>query len=123
MKNQKDLLMASLLVLVGIGGFGLGRISAIEGVGKDELTFKKAVMIPFSNKALNSVASVGSSLDTEVPSLVEGGILVASKSGTKYHFPWCSGAKTIKEENKIYFSSKEEAEKAGYTPAGNCKGL
>jgi len=48
---------------------------------------------------------------------------VASKNGTKYHYPWCPGAQSIKEENKIWFSTKEEAEKAGYQPASNCKGL
>jgi hypothetical protein len=51
------------------------------------------------------------------------GSFVASKSGKAYHLPWCSGAKRIKEENKIWFQTKEEAEKAGYHPAGNCEGL
>ena len=51
------------------------------------------------------------------------GNYVASKSGTKYHYPWCPGAQSIKEENKIWFFTKEEAEKAGYQPASNCKGL
>ncbi|HEY0907968.1 MAG TPA: Ada metal-binding domain-containing protein [Candidatus Paceibacterota bacterium] len=48
---------------------------------------------------------------------------VASKSGTKYHLPSCSSAKSISEANKVWFATKEEAEKAGYSPAGNCKGL
>lgn len=48
---------------------------------------------------------------------------VASKNGTKYHLPTCSGAKRIKEENKIWFDSKTEAEQAGYEPAKNCKGI
>jgi len=48
---------------------------------------------------------------------------VASKNGSVYHYPWCPGAQQIKEENKIYFDSKEEAEKAGYRPAKNCPGL
>lgn len=48
---------------------------------------------------------------------------VASKTGTKYHLPTCAGAKQIKEENKVWFSTKEEAEAAGYTPATNCKGI
>lgn len=48
---------------------------------------------------------------------------VGSKNGTKYHLPWCAGAKQIKEENKVWFSSKTEAEKAGYSPASNCKGI
>ncbi|HED38129.1 MAG TPA: hypothetical protein ENI76_07790 [Ignavibacteria bacterium] len=50
-------------------------------------------------------------------------IYVGSINGSKYHYPWCSGAQRIKESNKIQFSSKEEAIKAGYTPAANCKGL
>jgi hypothetical protein len=29
----------------------------------------------------------------------------------------------MKEENKIWFASKEEAKKKGYHPAGNCPGL
>ncbi len=48
---------------------------------------------------------------------------VASKSGTKYHLPTCSGAKTISETNKVFFASKEDAEAAGYAPAANCKGI
>jgi hypothetical protein len=50
-------------------------------------------------------------------------LFVASKKGKVYHLPWCPGAKAIQEDNKIYFSSREEAEKAGYRPAKNCPGL
>lgn len=49
--------------------------------------------------------------------------IVASKKGSVYHYIWCSGAKRIKEENKVYFNSKKEAETAGYRPAKNCEGL
>ncbi len=48
---------------------------------------------------------------------------VGSKNGTKYHLPTCSGAKNIKEENRIWFGSREEAEAKGYQPASNCKGI
>ena len=51
------------------------------------------------------------------------GEVVASKSGTKYHLPTCSGAKSIKPENLITFATIAEAKAAGYTPAANCKGL
>lgn len=53
----------------------------------------------------------------------DGGTYVASKKGKKYHLPWCSGGKAISEENKIWFSTKDEAEAAGYEPAKNCKGI
>lgn len=52
-----------------------------------------------------------------------GEAVVASKNGTKYHYPWCAGAKQISEKNKIIFSSIEEARAKGYAPASNCKGL
>ncbi len=66
------------------------------------------------------------SMEKEPPVTPEGvgeGGYVASKNGTKYHFPWCGSAKQIKEENKIWFKTKAEAEAAGYTPASNCKGI
>lgn len=49
--------------------------------------------------------------------------VVASKNGTKYHYPWCPGAKQISEKNKVTFASIEEARAKGYAPASNCKGL
>lgn len=51
------------------------------------------------------------------------GTYLASKNGTKFYLPECSGAKRIKEENKIWFYTKEEAMAAGFGPAANCKGL
>lgn len=51
------------------------------------------------------------------------GSFVASKSGTKYYLPTCSGAGRIQESNKVWFASREEAESAGYTKAANCPGL
>jgi hypothetical protein len=49
--------------------------------------------------------------------------VVTSKSSTskKYHYLWCSSANRIKEANKVYFATKEAAEAAGYTLAGNCQ--
>ena len=51
----------------------------------------------------------------------EGGLFVASTQGTKYHLSWCASAKSISDANKIFFSSRSEAEEAGYEPASNCK--
>ncbi len=60
---------------------------------------------------------------TSAPAMQPLGGYVASKSGTKYYLPWCGAAKKIKEENKVWFATKADAEKAGYTPASNCPGL
>lgn len=46
---------------------------------------------------------------------------VASKNGKMYYTLGCSGAKRIKPENQIWFSTKEEAEKSGYALSKTCK--
>ncbi len=51
------------------------------------------------------------------------GVYEAARGGTVYYLPTCSGAKKIAEKNKIWFDSKAEADKFGYKPAKNCKGL
>ena len=48
------------------------------------------------------------------------GIVFASKDGTKFYYDNCSGGKSIKTENKIWFETEEEAKAAGYTLATNC---
>lgn len=48
---------------------------------------------------------------------------VASAFGSYYYLTTCSGAKRIKEKNRVYFGSKKEAELAGYTPAKRCEGI
>lgn len=116
--NEKDIITAVVIILVAVIGFGLGRFSVI----REQKTPIKIENIPAAVGASGSGDSSKSQGDSFVANQGEK-LYVASKNSTKYHFPWCSGALRIKEENKIWFSSKEEAEKAGYTPAANCKGL
>lgn len=48
------------------------------------------------------------------------GNFLASTNGKAYYPKDCAAARRIKEENKIWFNSKEEAEAQGYKPAQNC---
>ncbi len=45
---------------------------------------------------------------------------VASKNSNKYHLTTCPFAQKIKPENRVCFSSKEEAENKGYQGAKCC---
>jgi len=105
--NEKDLILVAVIILVALISFGLGRLSKI-GESRTPITIENTTKTDFV--ATKSVFDANKTI-------------VASKNGTKYHYVWCSGAATIKEENKIYFSTIEEARQAGYTPAANCKGL
>ena len=112
-----DVYIVAIIILVGLSGFGLGRLSALaEG--------RLSVYIEGKESVQASVeGAVGEIFSDQEDSEGEVGLLVASKNGSKYHFPWCSGAQRMKEENKIWFDSAEEARAAGYMPAANCKGL
>ena len=108
-----DLLIVAIIILVGFASFGLGRLSV-------QSTQKTPVAVVETTQ----VASVGTIVENTPTTLKEGsGGVVASKNGTKYHFPWCSGAQRIADKNLINFNSIKEAQDAGYTSAANCKGL
>lgn len=47
--------------------------------------------------------------------------IAGNKNSHIYHLPACPGYKTVAEKNRVYFNSEEEAEKAGYRKAKNCK--
>jgi hypothetical protein len=107
-----------LLVLVAGASFGLGRYSAVEAP-----LAPVHPQITLSQVPVSAAAAI--TADPREPALSSSTAhaYVASKTGSKYHLPSCPGASQIKEENKIYFASKEEAQRAGYAPAANCKGI
>lgn len=97
-------LLAASIVCIALISFFLGRLS----VGGEERP---------------AVPTVGPIEATEGVLSASGGQVVASRSGTAYHLPWCPGAAQIAERNKVWFESVEAARVAGYSPAKNCKGL
>ena len=107
--------VALSILFVGTASFGLGRLSTgsqfTPVLEFSEITLAGAATAP-------AVSNLMSSLED-----VQDGEVVDSKNSTKYHYPWCSGAKSISPKNLVIFSSIEEARSAGYKPAANCKGL
>lgn len=117
MENKKDLYLAIIVILVAIISFGLGRLSKIR---------EEKTPIIIENALSNTLSASSSSVKIDPNKATADKsemIFVASKNGKKYYFIWCESAKIIKDQNRVWFSSKEEAEKAGYEPAANCKGL
>ena len=93
-----------IVAVVGLGAFGLGRLSAME-----------------NTRAPMTASAAPAALSTQTLPL--GGEFVAARSGSAYYFPWCSGARSIKGENQVWFRTAAAAEKAGYAPGKNCRGL
>lgn len=114
-RKTKEYILIITIVLLGVLSFGLGRLSAADSKPYP-VTLCEDVNKP--EATLQNEASVVTALSPQ-----ETGQYVGSKNGTVYHLPWCSGAKRIREDNKVWFTTKAEAEAAGYRPAANCKGI
>lgn len=131
-KVVDGVLLLSLCMLTALS-FGLGRLS-VSDVSATPVALCSNASLPASLGVVpeqGMTANVGSALPTPIATHegqgatngAQQGAYVASKTGSVYHLPWCSGAKRIKEENKVWFATVQEAEAAGYRPASNCKGL
>lgn len=96
--------LPAVVVLVGLTAFGLGRLSALEE-GREGLRIHQVDLPAAAAEALEERR------------------FVASKNGSRYYLPECSGAKQIKEENKIWFGTASAAQATGFSAAANCPGL
>jgi hypothetical protein len=130
---KQDVFIVLVIILIGLSGFGLGKLSALEK-GREPVQIKPAQFSAVVATTTNSEETVSATVpkaETQVPMSAVAmiasenakGFLVASKTGKKYHFPWCAGASQIAEKNKIWFDSYASAQSAGYTAAANCPNL
>ena len=118
--NGKELYLVAIIILVAIISFGMGRLSKI----REEKTPITIENVATSTEIIANTSSQPSTLLQRGRLTADANkIFVASRNGKKYYYAWCDSAKTIKEQNRVWFTLKEEAEKAGYEPAVNCKGL
>lgn len=92
----------ALITLAILASFGLGRLSVL---------IEAKPLVEVRQAALPAAA------------VAPGGMYVASRNGSTYYFPWCAGAERIAQHNQRWFSSETDAQKAGFRPAKNCKGL
>jgi len=102
-KYEQSVFLGVCIILIIIIGYNIGRISSTKD--------REAAQI-------NSYQIE----DRVTPTPIDKRVVASKKSSSRlYHFTWCSGAKSIKEENKLWFSSEEEAIGAGYKLSGNCR--
>ena len=119
-EKGKDVLIILIVILVGLGSFELGRLSK----GSESSSGLK-ISYPEGASTQSGSLIVGlDGLNSTKPgpgSNSSGKGFFASNRGSKYYSLSCSGGKTIKEENRVYFASASEAESAGYTLSSSCK--
>ena len=116
----KDILVVIIVVLVGLGSFELGRLSNESASAGIKIEYPTGM--ENSASVINSTTStVYKKISTAQNSNNISGNYFASKIGHKYYSVGCTGGTTIKDTNKVWFNTEEEAQKAGYGLSSSCK--
>lgn len=118
-EKGKDILIVFIVILVGAGSFELGRLSKSSGGSSSGIKIEYPTGNPGNLSA--SVVQTGNNLKLPTPENTVGKAFFASSRGTKYYSLGCSAGKSIKQENRIYFATREEAMSAGYELSSSCK--
>ncbi len=113
-EHEKNLLIGPVLVLGFLIGLGTGLLFKSNQVSP--IIIDKNIKIGLSTPA--NYETNGNSSAHKKTSI--SGNFVASINGKAYYPANCVAAQRIKEENRIWFNSREEAEADGYKPAQNC---
>ena len=114
--DKMTLLYLFVIIGVGIGSFGLGKLS----VGN--LTEEQAGVVMADRDVKGSEITTNTDRELPVAGLdTKEKRYVASKNGKMYYSLGCSGSKRIKSENEVWFSTQSDAEKSGYTLSSTCK--
>ena len=128
--NQEKILLLLGFILVFSAGFSSGYFFLQERDGNEyDITIeepsqdckdlfnaepiKEYVEVNFNS---NSQVKGEQSKSDNINSQNKTGAFVASKNSKVYHLPSCQYAKRIKDANKIWFRSAEEARNTGYSP-------
>lgn len=123
-KNSGDLALLGQFTLVALIFFGLGIIYAQNFIKEPPPVTIAEPAGNYSDSASTSTAIVTENSSSSKQSfnaknaLAQVGNFIASKNGETYYLTTCRN--NIKEENKIYFPTEEDAKKAGFRPAKNC---
>ncbi len=94
--NQNDIILIIGVILISLISFGAGRFTRQPIEGGPELTIN--TVQDAARKTSTEITN--ENLKQEVPKIQ----IIGNKNSKLYHYPWCSGAKNMKEENKIFFN-------------------
>lgn len=118
-EKGKDILTVLIVIFVGTGSFFLGRLSKVEN-GELKVEYP-SIQANLSQIGTNTGQNTTNTTVQTATTTKQNGNYFASSRGKKYYTISCSAGKTIKQENRIYFATSAEAEKAGYTLSSSCQ--
>ena len=113
-EKGKDVLVVIIVILVGLCSFELGRLSKSSDSSGIKIEYEGETE-SIENMEANVISAVNASTNSA------GKNFFASSKGSKYYSLGCSAGKSLKQENRVYFETREDAEQAGYELSSSCK--
>ena len=110
--NESDIILTISIVLVSLISFGAGLLIDFSGS-------ENPIIIQQPTASIQQVLTNTESPVPVIEKETKEGTFVGSINSNKYHWPDCSFAKRIGEDNMIWFNSEEEAQSAGYIRCGS----
>lgn len=121
-KHQNKILPAIAVIIAFGAGFQIGKVTS-PYYAAHPIIFSEGAQISPSASDLEALvvspsptASVAAATTTATQ-----GKFVGSVNSDLYHDPSCPSASRIKEANQVWFESREDAERAGYSPSACTK--
>lgn len=81
-------------------------------------TFLKGELAEGLSYTVNGLSAVSVRAEQNTPE--SEAAYIGNKKSMRFHYPECRAVQTMKESNKVEFSSREEAIKRNYIPCGEC---
>ncbi len=106
--KEDKIILAIGFVLVAFLSFGAGKLSETYRP-QAPIIFKNAPDCPALPVANDTTASSG-----VVDTAITQGKIIGNKNSKIYHTPGSASYNKISEENRVYFNTEADAEKAGY---------
>lgn len=105
-ENEDRIILFVGFILVAILSFGAGKLSEV---------YRPPIPIVFKNAPDCATLTADSNVAAISTDVVKtDGKIIGNKNSKIYHFPGSASYNKISPENRVYFDTEAEAEKAGY---------
>jgi ligand-binding sensor domain-containing protein len=118
--QRKDGLAHNCVLSIAVDGDKLW-LGTPWGLSRYDIATKSFTTYTENGDSEDILEMVTSSKTEAQPEDTYAGPVIGNKKTNKYHHPDSPSARSIQEDNRVYFNSPQEAEAAGYKRAGNFK--
>lgn len=94
--------------------------SVPDGSGSTSKSAGEEASIAVLSEGTEAVSSAAAVSSADSRAETDAAPYVGNANAMKFHYSWCESVGDMKEKNRVYFETREEAVEAGYVPCKRC---